>query len=106
MAQMLLRNLIQNALQHTTRTIQIRLLPGLIEISDEGAGLTADQQAILTGRKKLPQDGSPLSGLGLYIVTLMCERLQWRLQVPESSASGTTIQIRTAPQAEETPKIE
>ena len=103
MAQMLLRNLIQNALQHTTRAIQVRLLPGLIEISDEGTGLTADQQAILTGRKKLPQDGSPLSGLGLYIVTLMCERLQWRLQVPESTSSGTTIQIRTTAQAEQNP---
>lgn len=92
---MLLRNLIQNALQHTTHGIQIRLQPGFIEIADHGPGLTPDQQAILAGQKRIDQDSSPLSGLGLYIVTLMCERLQWRLDVVQSHSSGTVIRLHT-----------
>ncbi|HEY9279591.1 MAG TPA: HAMP domain-containing sensor histidine kinase [Eoetvoesiella sp.] len=97
MAQMLLRNLIQNALQHTVNPIQIRLSAGLIQVIDHGAGLTLDQQAILKGDKRLFQDHSALGGLGLYIVTLMCERLQWELDVAETTASGTVIHIRTEP---------
>ncbi|SHH84644.1 HAMP domain-containing sensor histidine kinase [Pollutimonas bauzanensis] len=94
---MLLRNLIQNALQHTTRGIQIRLRPGSIEIADEGPGMSAGQQAILAGQKRMNQDGAPLSGLGLYIVTLMCERLKWRLEVVRSGSRGTVIRLHTAP---------
>ena len=36
---------------------------------------------------------SSLNGLGLYIVTLMSERLQWPLQVTQSDSSGTVIQL-------------
>lgn len=95
MVQMLLRNLIQNALQHTTHDIQIRLSPGLIQIVDQGAGLTLEQQAILGGSKRLNQERSPLGGLGLYIVTLMCEQLQWELEIAETNVNGTVIHIRT-----------
>lgn len=94
---MLLRNLIQNALQHTTRGIQIRLEPGLIEIVDNGAGLTDEQRAILSGQERIDLGSSPLGGLGLYIVTLLCERMQWRLEVVPSQSNGTLIRLHTAP---------
>jgi signal transduction histidine kinase len=94
---LLLRNLIQNALQHTTRAIRIRQCADFIEIADEGAGLSADQQAVLAGQKRIDQDGSSPSGLGLYIVTLMCERLQWRLDVAQSSSNGTVIRLYMTP---------
>ncbi len=93
MVRMLLRNLIQNALQHTTYDIQVRLSRGLIEIQDEGEGLTAEQQAILQGQKSFSPDGSPLSGLGLYIVTLMCERLGWTLSVVQADTRGTVVHV-------------
>src|SRR3546814_8288480 len=71
MVRMLLRNLIQNALQHTTRQLQIHIRADSIDIADQGGGLTADQWAALSGNLDLVRDGSSLNGLGLYIVTLM-----------------------------------
>lgn len=99
MLRMLLRNLIQNALQHTTRRIAIRIHSGLIEIADEGEGLSDAQQSILSGQKRMDHEGSSLGGLGLYIVTLMCERMQWRLEVAQSSSAGTVIRLHTPPGA-------
>lgn len=94
MARMLLRNLIQNALQHTVNDIHIAVSAGLVEIGDQGAGLTKGQQAILLGHKQFSESAAPLSGLGLYVVTLMCERLQWSLNIVQADARGTIIHLR------------
>lgn len=94
---MLLRNLIQNALLHTPHAIQIRLAGDTIEIADQGTGLNDNQLAVLAGQQRIDQSGSTLTGLGLYIVTLMCERLRWRLDVVQSTNKGTTIQLHTQP---------
>ena len=93
MVHMLLRNLIQNAIQHTHGDIWVRIFDGAIEIEDRGPGLTAYQQAILLGEKRINADGSPLSGLGLYIVTLMAERLGWRLDITRTDGNGTRIRL-------------
>lgn len=95
MVRMLLRNLIQNALQHTTQTIQLNIQPDLITITDHGTGLSQEQVSRLTGSVGASQDLASLSGLGLYIVTLMCERLRWRLEVVHSHSNGTLVQIHT-----------
>jgi signal transduction histidine kinase len=102
MVKMLLRNLIQNALQHTAHPIELRLTPGRIQIIDHGAGLTPQQQSILKGDKRLSQDRS-LGGLGLYIVTLMCERLRWQLEIATSTGNGTVIHIHTQPSDNDAP---
>ncbi len=94
---MLLRNLIQNALLHTPHAIQIRLTGDMIEIADQGTGLNDDQLAVLSGLRRIAQNSSTLTGLGLYIVTLMCERLRWRLDVVQSTNKGTIIQLHTQP---------
>lgn len=93
MLRMLLRNLIQNALQHTKGDILVTVAPGIIEIVDQGNGLTSTQQAILRGRKRLPAKGTPVSGLGLYIVTLMCEQLGWPLNIGQTDSNGTRIRL-------------
>lgn len=94
MTAMLLRNLIQNALEHTTHQVSVTLQEGLIEVKDQGGGLTQEQQAILRGQTR---GSTPLSGLGLYIVTLMCERLGWQLNIAQTSHSGTCIRISPRP---------
>lgn len=93
MVHMLLRNLIQNAVQHTSNDIQVRLSSDAIEIEDQGEGLDAAQQEILQGERRLASDGSTLSGLGLYIVTLMVERLDWQLEIARTDHNGTLIRI-------------
>ena len=93
MVRLLLRNLMQNALQHTASNIQVLLMQGQVEIVDQGLGLSADQQAILRGEKKIASDGSTLSGLGLYIVTLMAERLGWQLTILQTDENGTRVRL-------------
>lgn len=90
---MLLRNIIQNAVQHTKRDIQVAVSERFVEIEDRGTGLSADQQAILMRQKSLSNDGSALSGLGLYIVTLMAERLDWLLEITQTNENGTKIRL-------------
>lgn len=85
---MLLRNLIQNALQHTTGTITLHLYADHILLQDQGRGLSPQQQARL-GQQQAPTTG----GLGLYIVTLMCEKLSWRLDLKSELDHGTQIEL-------------
>ena len=93
MIRMLLRNLIQNAVQHTKSDIRVTLSGSVIEIEDQGTGLTDDQQAIVLGQRKIASDGATLSGLGLYIVTLMTERLGWQLDITQTDNNGTRIRL-------------
>lgn len=90
---MLLRNIIQNAVQHTKGEIQVTVSERHVEIQDSGTGLSAEQQAILMRQKSLSNDGTALSGLGLYIVTLMAERLDWRLDITQTNENGTKIRL-------------
>lgn len=93
MVRMLLRNLIQNAVQHTQSDIRITLLADQIVIEDGGTGLSPEQQAMLLGNTQATTDGSTLSGLGLYIVTLMMERLGWKLEIRQTNRNGTSIRL-------------
>ncbi|NYT35349.1 HAMP domain-containing histidine kinase [Allopusillimonas soli] len=92
MVRMLLRNLVQNALQHTASDIHVTVSQGVIEIEDKGLGLNTNQQSILLGQNTR-HDGASLSGLGLYIVTLMTERLGWRLDIARTDSNGTRIRL-------------
>lgn len=93
MVGMILRNLIQNAVQHTKNQIRVTISQQFMEIEDEGTGLTADEQAILMGQRRIATDDSAFSGLGLYIVTLMAERLSWRLDITQTNKNGTKIRL-------------
>lgn len=94
MVRMLLRNLIQNAVQHTKKDILITISKSAITVEDHGSGLMAEQQARLLRQSETAADGSALSGLGLYIVTLMTERLGWQLDIVQNDNHGTKIRLR------------
>lgn len=93
MAKMLLRNLLQNALQHTEGSIRVGLDERGITVTDNGTGLPGDKRQLLAtvgeGGDRLP----PVSGLGLFIVTLLCERIGWHLQAGESPDGGTELRL-------------
>lgn len=74
LVKILLRNVIHNALQHTSGPITITLTAEHIAICDQGTGLPTQR---LTTTPPLKES----SGLGLYIVTLLCEKLGWSLQI-------------------------
>ncbi|ANF57160.1 sensor histidine kinase [Halotalea alkalilenta] len=89
---MLVRNLLNNALQHTTGSVNIRIEKEWIEVNDEGTGLPQDSRAFLnTGIKR---GGLSASGLGLFIATLICERLRWRLlDLDNPMVEGTKLRL-------------
>lgn len=93
MVVMLLRNLVQNAVQHTRNQIRVTISRECVEIEDEGGGLSVDEQAILMGHQRFTAEDPALSGLGLYIVTLMAERLDWRLDITQTNMNGTKIRL-------------
>ena len=93
LAKMLIRNLIQNALQHTSGNIGLSLSSRSLSIKDEGSkNQNAYFKEILnnTSSKK----GNSSSGLGLYIVTLVSERLGWPLNVITDPLKGSAVTIR------------
>jgi signal transduction histidine kinase len=93
MVRMLLRNLVQNALQHTRRRVFITVHADYFDVRDEGEGLSSQAQDVLAGRVTLGQEPGAVHGLGLYLVTLMIERLGWTLQVVEASSQGTLLRV-------------
>lgn len=90
---MLLRNLIQNALEHTQGNVHLRQNDQGLLISDEGAGLPEDKRLQLSQKLSLPGKHAKESGLGLFIVTLICDRLGWTIRLNEENKTGTHIQL-------------
>lgn len=97
LVKMLLRNLVQNALQHTAGSVRLRIAPDHLAIADQGQGLPEPYQRLLTERTTPVSELTALSGLGLFIVTLICDRLGWRLDIPQASTQGTTLRLRFDP---------
>lgn len=88
LVKMLLRNVIQNALQHTSGQIHIQIDNEKICIEDEGTS-AKDDLSWLTPTHSTPTSG----GLGLYLVTLMCEKLDWKLDIQPIKHAGTCITL-------------
>lgn len=90
--QMLLRNLLQNALQHTSGRVYIELDENTLEIHDEGSGLPEEARVLLTSAGPARSPAAVTSGLGLYLVTLIAERLNWPLELAQEG-KGTLIRL-------------
>ncbi|NLA89825.1 MAG: HAMP domain-containing histidine kinase [Alcaligenaceae bacterium] len=101
LCKMLIRNLVQNALQHTEGEVRIIETPEYLDICDQGTGLLLQQQRFLKhkyipGVTKLPdinEQGSVSHGFGLYIVTLVAERLAWTIDVLKSDNEGSHLRV-------------
>lgn len=91
---MLLRNLIQNALVHTQGLVTLLQNEQGLLISDEGTGLPVNVRLQISQDNHIPQDQVNESGVGLFIVKLICERLGWSMDVHDTIATGTRIQLR------------
>ncbi len=91
LAKMLVRNLVHNALQHTGGEVAIELEQGSLAVSDCGPGLPDSFRSLLgsAGKSQSPQDGA----LGLYLVTLIAERLGWRLNASQAEQDGTAVTV-------------
>ncbi|MCD9004755.1 HAMP domain-containing histidine kinase [Luteimonas sp. XNQY3] len=91
LVKMLIRNLLHNALRHTSGAVHVSVAAGNVEISDEGPGLPQRSRALLAGAPPAPEQAA--TGLGLFIATLVCERLQWRLEQDATAPGGTRLRL-------------
>jgi signal transduction histidine kinase len=91
--QIMLTNLIRNAIQHTASgKISVIVKDDRVIVSDTGPGMDPDN---------LRLDTQPLSGedryeghgIGLSIVTRLCNRLDWKLEFASDPGRGTTVQL-------------
>ncbi len=91
LVKILVKNLIQNSLQHTKESVILQQHQKGIIVSDAGCGLpefAVKQLASELGHT----DKNSVPGLGLFIVTLICEHLNWCISI-ENKGHGTSVSI-------------
>jgi signal transduction histidine kinase len=104
----ILQNVVSNAVKysleggHITITIQQQAEQALLQVSDEGVGIPAEQQPKIFSKlfrasnaQKVAVDGS---GLGLYVTKAMVERAGGRVWFESVEGKGTTFYV-TLPSA-------
>ncbi|MDX2423384.1 MAG: HAMP domain-containing sensor histidine kinase [Amphritea sp.] len=84
----LLSNLINNGLNHNEGKVIVVISDQFIEVWDE-----AERLAINKLDSTLVTDAKESHGLGLYIVTLICEQLGWRFTLEHTPTKGTYARI-------------
>lgn len=92
LAHMLFRNLIENALKHTSGKIWISLREDRLILLDEGSGMRYEDQIKLMNRPD-GMSAKAYSGLGLYIATLVCEHMGWTISVKNEESAGTQLNV-------------
>lgn len=93
LVKLLLRNLVHNALRHTTGQVALRADAHSLTVADQGGGLPPPYRQLLNRNQPAPGSAA-LTGLGLLIVTLITERLGWVIDLPDTQATGTTVTVR------------
>ncbi len=87
-------NLIRNAIENTCDgLIEISLRSGVICISDSGKGFDAAEAARRyreSIRNAVPARGQ---GLGMFLISRICDRFQWRLSIESRTGQGTRARL-------------
>ena len=86
---MLLQNLINNALSHNVGEVRVRVTATGVEVLDEALPRVDDS----TSPRELDESNRS-TGLGLYIVTMICEQMGWQFTldvVPEGTLARVTF---------------
>ncbi len=87
LVRMLIHNLVSNALNHTTGKVCITLQNNYLDIEDEG-GDESDEKSSMSVFEPT------VTGLGLYIVGLACEALNWHYEfLPSAQGYQTRIRL-------------
>ena len=95
----ILINVMGNAINYSPQgsTITVAISKGIqsaISVSDEGPGLSRDQQSrIFTKFERLGRDGDGGSGLGLYISQRLADAMGGKLSVDSQPDEGATFTL-------------
>jgi len=91
--QIMLTNLIRNAIQHTASgNIRVVVYNDRVSVSDTGAGMAPDELNLIA-QSRVCKDRYKGLGLGLSIVRRLCDRLGWELKIESEKGNGTTVQL-------------
>ena len=96
-----LGNLIGNAVKYTLEgEVVVRLLADGVEVVDSGPGLSAEDAAQLfeRGYRGTHAGHSQGGGIGLSIVSRLCDLYGWQVSVRPGEARGVIASIRFTPQ--------
>ena len=86
-------NLLENARNAGASVVEVRAGPGIIRVSDNGRGITAE----LMPRVFEPRFSTTTSGagLGLAIVKRLVESWGGRVELESTEGEGTVVTVRT-----------
>ncbi len=87
-------NLLRNAIEHSDRgEITVRLqAPATVVIDDPGHGMTPEEISAIYAR--IARGGGERSdGIGMDLISRLCEHLGWRLSIASDHGSGTTTTL-------------
>ncbi|HEV8695318.1 MAG TPA: HAMP domain-containing sensor histidine kinase [Lysobacter sp.] len=87
-------NLLRNAIEHSDRgEITIRLeAPATVVIEDPGHGMTPEEISAIYAQ--VARGGGDRSGgIGLDLISRLCEHLDWQLRIASDRGSGTTTTL-------------
>ncbi|QKW32888.1 HAMP domain-containing histidine kinase [Actinomadura sp. NAK00032] len=90
-----LANLLANVRAHTPpgTPTTVRLAPGLIEVADEGPGMSAEDAARAFERFHRAGQGTAGTGLGLPIVAAIAAAHGGRAELRSAPGAGTTVRV-------------
>jgi signal transduction histidine kinase len=90
--QMVLNNLLRNAIEHTIDgTIVIRLYGTCLSIEDTGEGIAADKLEQVFERNYSTKEHG--TGMGLDLVRRLCDRFNWKINLSSRLGQGTRVEI-------------
>jgi signal transduction histidine kinase len=91
--QIMLTNLIRNAIQHTAAgKISVIVKDDRVIVSDSGAGMKPEALRLVT-QPPSGQEQYKGHGIGLSIVRRLCNRLGWKLEFASEPGRGTTARL-------------
>jgi len=91
--QIMLTNLIRNAIQHTASgKISVIVRDDRVIVSDSGEGMEPEALKLVT-QPLSGDDRYRCHGMGLSIVRRLCNRLDWNLEFASEPDRGTTAQL-------------
>ena len=96
--QLVLSNLVRNAIQHTTQGhVGVRYRDGTLAVSDTGAGIAAHKLERIFERYYRGDGASPGgTGLGLSIVKRICDQFGWRISATSVVDRGSTFTLNVS----------
>jgi signal transduction histidine kinase len=90
-------NLLINAVNFTQKgTVEVRLTRGELVVSDTGVGIPPEDLSRIFERRYRGPHSRGL-GLGLYLVSRICQRLGWKIETRSAPGLGTTFRIELPP---------